>query len=57
MIHSTAFNRFSVLQYLQNRWELESDSKSVTIVLHFCSAHVMHSRSYKIDKNSELMQN
>ena len=43
MIYSTclAFNKFSVLQYLQNCWEFVSDSKSinVTTVLHLCSAH------------------
>ena len=51
MIYSTCltFNKFSVLQYLQNCCEFVSDT-----VPHLCSAHVMHMISYNIDKKFKV---
>ena len=55
LIHSTclAFNKFTILSYLQNCWEYIHNNKNLiesTTVLHLCSAHIMHRISYNLGK-------
>ena len=58
MMHSTciAFNKFSILNYLQYCWEFiaKNENLDAITVLHLCSAHIMHSISYNLNKKFKL---
>ena len=58
-IHSTclAFNKFTILSYLQNCREFIYDNGKIdvsTTVLHLCSAHIMHRISYNLEKKFKI---
>ena len=58
VMHSTclAFNKFSILNYLQYCWEFIANNEilGAITVLHLCSAHIMHRISYNLNKKFKL---
>ena len=60
LMHSTclAFSKQSITIYLSKCWEIVNCKTSAKLnlptVLHLCSAHIMHSISYKLDKNYKI---
>ena len=62
LMHSTclAFNEQSMTIYLSKCWEIVNCKTSAKLnlptVLHLCSAHIVHSISYKLDKNYKFVK-
>ena len=58
MMHSKclAFNKFSILNYLQYCWEFIANNKNLGVitVLHHFSAHIMHRISHNFNKKFKL---